>query len=291
MCYAFLHPDDQEKAELALEHQHPFLTLKAIVGAIAAEGFNQYLKMATPPAFFHAMRQLYAEGVAVHAKSVFQDLLEIGRTHEKRLGVPHILWARDLTLELVSSKEYSVKMWVRAVCDPPDYSTDLNWDDPEESVMGPTWCAPQLITMRPSRNSPYIPTQVWDRLDREMTKSYIKSFAEMFTIHIKIRIDDLANDETVKLAKQPKPDSEKPADSVRTDLRDQEAKSPSSFLNVKKAYRKLKTAERNRKIVAEFQRLEKMKPNKPSVWYSEQLAKSEVAAGLDAETIRKIIRN
>ena len=61
-------------------------------------------------------------------------------------------------------------------------------------------------------------------------------------------------------------------------------------VNVKQEYRKRKTEERNRKIRSEFRRLEKRRPGMSDVWYSQQLANSEIANGLDAETIRKIIR-
>lgn len=290
ICYALIHPEDKGKADDAVAHQQALLNLKAIVGPIASEVFNQHLRIQTPPAFFHAGQWLYKEGMTVQASSVFRDLLDIGRAHEERLPEPPLQWARDLTVELIRSQEQRIKMWVRAVCDPPDYSTDLNWDDPDEIVMGPTWCAPQLIVMRPSRNAPYDPAKLWDRADRETTKSWLKTFAELFTIHVQARIDDLAKDETVKLAKQPKP---VPAanPSAAADFQSQKAGSPKAAPSVKKAYRKLSNDERNRKIVAEFRKLERRKPNMTGVWYSEQLAKMQVAAGLTAETIRKITRS
>jgi len=41
--------------------------------------------------------------------------------------------------------------------------------------------------------------------DRETTKGWLNSFAEFFTIHIKLHIDRLADEKTVELAKKPNP--------------------------------------------------------------------------------------
>lgn len=138
------------------------------------------------------------------AIQIFEDLLGIGKANAEQLRKPYIQWAQDLTLQLVRSYESRVKLWIRAVCDPPDHSIDLNWDDQDEIIMGKTWCAPMLIVMRPSRYMPFDAARQWERADRETSKRWLKSFAEMFTIHIKMRIDRLAGVETVELAKQPK---------------------------------------------------------------------------------------
>ena len=53
--------------------------------------------------------------------------------------------------------------------------------------------------MRPSRYMPFDPEHQWDRTDRETTKGWLKSFAEMFTINVRLHIDRLADEETVKL--------------------------------------------------------------------------------------------
>ena len=151
------------------------------------------------------MFELYKAGLAVQAVRVFRDLLEIGITHEGSLAKPPIQWAHDLTLELAKIYENRAKFWIRAVCDPPDFDTDLNWDDPDEAIMGKAWCAPLLIVMRPSRYMPFDETRQWKRADRETTKGWLNSFAEFFTILIKLHIDRLADEKTVELAKKPKP--------------------------------------------------------------------------------------
>jgi hypothetical protein len=290
-CYGLLHPG--EKLAEAKQHKIAFSQLKAIVGGVATEICHQNLRMGTAPAFFHAMNQFYIAGVTIQAGQVFQDLFEIGRAHTDRLGKPYVQWAHDLTLELAKSYENQVKSWIRAVCDPPDFDTDLNWDDPDEVIMGKTWCAPMLLVMCPSRLMPYDAARQWERADRETSKRWLNSFAEMFTIHVKMSIDQLAGDKIVELAKQPKPVPEPKAEVAHTDGSAQtnpEQGTPAK-VNVTQAYRKRKIDERNRKIRSEFRKLRKRKPGMSSTWYSQRLSNLEIADGLNEETIRKIIRD
>jgi hypothetical protein len=288
-CYCLLHPG--EKLAEAEQHKIALNQLKANVGAVATESCNQHLKMGTAPAFFHAMNELYIAGVTVQTVWAFRNLLEIGGAQTDRLGKPYVQWAHDLTLGLTKSYENRAKFWIRAVCDPPDFDTDLNWNDPDEVIMGKTWCAPILLVMWPSRSMPFDATRQWERVDRETSKRWLNSFAEMFTIHVKIHIDRLAGQKIVELAKQPKPAPE-PKTEAHTDgpAQTYPGQGTPAKVNVALAYRKRKIHERNRKIQSEFRKLEKRRPGMSNSWYSKQLSDLEIAAGLDAETIRKIIR-
>ncbi len=289
-CYGLLHPGENltetEQYKLAL------VQLKVITGPAATEACHHRIRMGTAPAFFHAMNELYIAGVIAQAIQVFHDLLAIGKANAEQLGKPYIQWAHDLTLHLAESYENRVKFWIRAVCDPPDYGTDLNWNDPDEIIMGKTWCAPMLLVMRPSRSMPFDAARQWERVDRETSKRWLKSFAEMFTIHVKMQIDRLAGEKTVELAKQPKPAPELKAEVASKDVSAQTnpGHDASAKPNISQEYRKRKNDERNRKIRSEFRKLEKRRPGMSNVWYSKQLANSEIACELDAETIRKIIR-
>ena len=289
-CYSLLHPGENlaetEQYKLAL------MQLKVMAGPAATEVCHQHLRTGTAPAFFHAMNELYMAGVTVQAIQVFDDLLAIGKANADQVGKPYIQWAHDLTLELAEKYENRVKFWIRAVCDPPDYGTDLNWDDRDEIIMGKTWCAPMLLVMEPSRLMPFDAARQWERVDRETSKQWLNSFAEMFTIHIKIHIDRLAGEKTVELAKQPKPAPQPKTEVPNSDAQAQTdlAQGTAAKVNVKQEYRKRKTKERNRKLRSEFQKLKKRKPGMSGVWYSQHLSNSEIAGGLDAETIRRIIR-
>ncbi len=202
-CYALLHPGenptDTEQYKLALDQ------LKVIAGPAATEAYHRSIRMGTAPAFFHAMEQLYIAGMIPQAVRVFHDLLAIGKANAEQLSKPYIQWAHDLTMKLIETYEIQVKLWIRAVCDPPDYSSDMDWSEPDEVIMGRTWCAPMLLVMKPSRYMPFDAARQWERVDRETSKKWLKSFAEMFTIGIKIHIDRLAGEKTLELAKQPKP--------------------------------------------------------------------------------------
>jgi hypothetical protein len=167
-CYGLLHPGENptetEQYKLAL------IQLKVIAGPAATEACHHRIRMGTAPAFFHAMEQLYIAGVTAQAIQVFHDLLAIGKANAEQLPKPYIQWAHDLTMELIESYENRVKFWTRAVCDPPDYSGDLNWNDPDEIIMGKTWCAPMLLVMQPSRSMPFEAPRQWERVDRETSK-------------------------------------------------------------------------------------------------------------------------
>lgn len=290
-CYSLLHPGEKltetEKYKLALAQ------LKVIAGPAATEACHHRIRMGTAPAFFHAMEQLYIAGMIAQAIHVFHDLLAIGKANTEQMDKPYIQWAHDLTMELIETFEDRVKFWIRAVCDPPDYDTDLNWDDPDEVIMGKTWCAPLLLIMQPSRYMPFDAARQWERADRETSKQWLKSFAGMFTIHVKMQIDRLAGEKTVELAKQPKSAPVVKAEVANTDASAQRnsTQDVSAKVNINQAYRKRKIDERNRKIRSEFKKLEKRRPGMSNVWYSQQLAGSEIACGLDVETIRKIIRD
>ncbi len=276
----------------AKEHELALAQLKGIVGPIKTASFLSYLKIGTAPAFFYAMFELYKAGVTTQAIAAFRDLIEIGRTHEKRLGKPHIQWAHDLSIEFAKLFANCVRMWVRDVCDLQDGDIDFDSKEPDALIMGRTWCAPLLVVMRPSKAMPYDLQRVWDRTDRETSRSWLTAFADEFSLHIEVQIKKLAGEESVKLAKQPTPtpahdpavkSADRPPQGAPVEL-------PQEKLKVRREYRKLKLEERNKRMRLEFKRLEKRKPGMSMVWYSQQLSKGEISDGLDAETIRKIIR-
>ena len=290
-CYGLLHPG--EKLTETEQYKLALMQLKVIAGPAATEACHHRIRMGTAPAFFHAMEQLYIAGMIAQAIQVFHDLIAIGKANSEQMGKPYIQWAHDLTMQLVESYENRVKFWIRAVCDPPDYDTDLNWNDPNETIMGKTWCAPMLLIMQPSRYMTFDSTRQWERVDRETSKRWLDSFAEMFTIHLKVQIDRLAGEKTVELAKQPKPALEVKAEIANTEVaaHPNPGQDASAKVNISNEYRKRKTDERNRKIRSEFRKLEKRRPGMSNRWYSQQLASLEIACELDAETIRKIIRS
>ena len=182
-------------------------------------------------------------------------------------------------------------MWVRAVCDLPDHDIDFSAEDPDDLIVGRTWCAPELIVNAAVAIHAIRPGAPMEPEYRETTKGWLKSFAEMFTINVRLHIDRLADEETVKLAKQPKPAPMAQAQAGETESQREQSESPKPAPSVRREYRKLKKEKRNKKILAEFRKLKQRKPKESNVWYSKQLSKMTVASGLNEETIRKIIRN
>ncbi len=290
-CYGLLHPG--EKLVEAEHYKLALVQLKVMAGPAAIAACDHHIRMGTAPAFFYAMLNLYDDGVAAQTIHVFRELLAIGNANADQVDKPYIQWAHDLTLKLGETYLDRVKFWIRAVCDPPDFDTDLNWEDPDETIMGKTWCAPMLLIMQPSRFMPFDPARQWERVDRETSKRWLNSFAEMFTIHIKTHIDRLAGEKTVELAKQPRPSAEPNAAASHTNgqVPANPVQGAPAKVNVKQEYRKRQIDERNRKIRSEHKSLVRRKPGMSSVWYAQQLKNLKIAGQLDEETIRKIIRD
>lgn len=292
-CYGLLHPGEYSKE--TQDYKLALIQLKVVVGPAATEVCHQRIKIGTAPAFFHALNQLYIAGVSIQAIHTFKELLDIGKVHADRLGKPYIQWARDLTMDLVKRFEDRPKFWIRAVCDPPDF--DLVWDDPNEPIMGKTWCAPMLLVMHPSRSMPFDASRQWERVDRETSKRWLNSFTELFTIHIQMHIDRLAAEKTVEFAKNAKPVLESKPEIANTGAAtspmpkaEQVTQAKVTPNRVSQESGKRKTLARNRKIRSEFRSLVVRRPGMSKVWYSQQLATSPISGGLDSETIRKIIR-
>ena len=286
-CYNQLHPG--EKWAEVEEHKPAFRKLMAIVGPTIGPSYNQKIGTGTLPAVFSAMLDLYMAGVTVQAIQMFRDLVEIGRVHEGQLAKPPVQWAHDLTLEFVRFFENSVKMWVRAVCDPQD-DVDHDPNDPYILMLGRTWCAPLLIVMRPSCAMPYDPERLWERTDRETTKRWLNSFAEMSTIQVELAIDPLSEAEVVKLAKQPKPvqhdatgnDSQPTSQPTATT-----ASTRATPTNARREANKLDTQAKYKSWQKEYRALKQSHPDHSDVWYSLKIAKMAIAKGSSAETIRK----
>jgi hypothetical protein len=100
-CYSWLHNEPRDDPRK--EYLNYLMHMKASVGQAATHRFHNLLKDETLPAIFKAFFDLYLEGMSVQALLIFNELVEIGRANEKRLGAPHLEWAEAQVRHLIRS--------------------------------------------------------------------------------------------------------------------------------------------------------------------------------------------
>jgi hypothetical protein len=277
-CYSLLHNEAVD--DPAKEYINYLTHIKARVGPGATLRFHDLIKQGTPPAIFKGFYDLYLDGVGVQALIIFKELAEIGRTNEKRLGIPHLEWAASQTKHMIRSHNHQLDIWVRDVCDKQPY--DPNEDD-DEQIFWLKWQAPRLLIMKPSRFQPYVAGSDWERLDAETSLRLRKALAENYVLHLEIQLDKVAGQAAVQLAKQPKP---VPTDAVDSSL-SQSGDNRHKPTTARREARKLGTQAKYKSWQREYRSLKKNRPDMSDVWYSQQIAKMVIGKGSSAETIRK----
>ncbi len=295
-CYSLLHNEAVD--DPAKEYINYLMHIKARVGPAATQRFHDLIKQGTPPAIFKGFYDLYLGGVGIEALIIFKELAGIGRANEKRLGNSHLEWAASQTKHMIRSHNHQIDIWVRDVCDKQIY--DPNEDD-DEQIFWLKWQAPRLLIMKPSRFQPYVAGADWERLDAETSMSLRKTFAENYVLHLEIQLDKVAGQAAMQLAKQPKPTQNSAADSnlgqenfagtTAPVSRRADALAPAESRykpsNARREARKLNTQAMYKSWQKEYQALKKRRPEMSDVWYSQQIARLDIAKGSSAETIRK----
>jgi chromatin remodeling complex protein RSC6 len=151
-----------------------------------------------------------------------------------------------------------------------------------------------FLVMRPSRFQSYDAASIWERNDAESSSQLLKAFAEHYVIHLEVKLRTAAGDAALALAKQPRAvetstsgngsREERPATTATTGNR----YTPN---NARREARKLDTEAKYASWQKAYRRLLKNRPNMSDVWYSQQIAKMDIAKGSSPETIRKNMRN
>jgi hypothetical protein len=223
----------------------------------------------------------------VEAAIIFRELIVIGRTNQERLGTLHLDWATAQVKHLIRSFPHRVESWVREVCDKQLYTPEETF---EEKIFWRKWQAPMLIVMKPSRNQPYDASSVWERYDAATSLNILTEFEADFILRLDMAVDKAAGQATLELAKQPNTVPPVPA----------ENNPQPDPLSGTAGKRRTSTARREvRKMDAkalyaswrrEYRALKKSRPDMSDVWYSQQIAKMEIAKGRNPETIRKHMR-
>lgn len=282
LCYWQLHPgtpDDEIN-----DHLKPLQHLKGIAGAPATQRFVGLLKTNTAPALFKAFFYLYLDGVATLASSIFLQLVPVGKANEPRLGIPHLEWAESQTKNMIRGKIRVVEGWIRDVCDKqPPYDPNENF---EEHIFWRKWEAPKLLLMKPSRHFPYDPARIWDRIDAERSQSLLQVLAEHYVIHIEGRLESIAGQAALELAKQPYV-----ASATEVSSPENQAVRTAPLTNkpstTKRELRRAATEAKYKSWQTEYRSLRKSRPDESDVWYSQKISRMQIAHGSSPSTIRK----
>lgn len=176
ICYSSLHNErvDDPHCDYLACVLHIWL-IKARNGDFLGKRFEALARQQTLPAIFKASSDLYRDAVTVQALVIFEQLRQIGRANEERLGIPHLEWAAAQTAHLIRSRTQTIKMWVTDACNKYVYDPE---EEPDEMVFWRKWQAPEFVIMEPSGSAPYDPARTWKRQNCETSLKWLNSFAQ-----------------------------------------------------------------------------------------------------------------
>jgi hypothetical protein len=282
LCYAQLHPDCP--VDLTSDYIKPLNEMKVIAGPAATQRFVEHLKMGTHASVFKAFFDLYVDCITIPALAIFQQLVAVGRANESRLDSPHVQWAEAQTKNLIRSQIHLIPRWVQDVCDIQPCTPE----DMDEQLLWQKWQAPMFIIMRPSRYMEYDPARIWERNDPETSQGWLETFAEHYVLSVEGRLEKLAGQTALELAKQPPPETvravavppvaETAAASESQPKKPIAAKLKSKIRGTKAKYKRWQV---------EYKRIAKSNPDKSDVWISRKIAGTAIGNGSSADTIRK----
>jgi pyrimidine deaminase RibD-like protein len=155
----------------------------------------------TTPKIFKDFLDVYLRGIQDATQQQFGELLEIGLANSEILLMHPVEWAKLHLEVLILVEERRVKDWIKHVCDEQDFANLSTSADFEELILWTSWRAPRLIHMQPSGNTPYDFATTWLREDQERTEKLLDALADRFVLSASIKLDDLAGDAHIKLAK------------------------------------------------------------------------------------------
>jgi hypothetical protein len=187
---------------------------------------------------------------------------------------------------LIRHEGHVVRIWIRDVCDKQVYDPT---EDPEELIFWRKWLAPSFIVMTPSKFRRFDPAKAWERNDPASSSEWLKKFEEDYILRLELRIEAAAGHIAVESAKNPGPQQVPEVEPMQT--RGSEVAVKGRKTGGRQRSRKRATQARNRKWQAEYRRLAKDHPDKSAVWYSQRIARMEIAGGCSPETIRRNMKN
>ena len=147
-----------------------------------------------------------------------------------------------------------------------------------------------FLIMKPSLSQPFDPATLWERENVESSLQLLEHFTEHYVLHLEVRLRRAAGDAALALAKQPRPiETSTSGNSSREERPATTATTGNGYTpnNARREARKLDTEAKYANWRKAYRRLVKSHPNMSDVWYSQKIAKMDIATGSSPETIRK----
>jgi len=172
------------------------------------------------------------------------------------------------------------------VCDKQVYDPT---EDDDEQIFWRKWQAPMLLVMKPSLYQPYEAVMEWERRDAVGSAQLLEHFAQHYVLHLEAQLSEAMGEATLELAKHPKPMETSTADNnlQQKELPRKTGETSYGRSNSRRDARKLDTQAKYKNWQKAYRELKKGHPNMSDVWYSQRIAKLDVAKGQSAETVRK----
>lgn len=268
--------------------------LSKINPAISAEAlarFDLLIECGTLPSIVAAFFDLYIGAMEAQSVDIFNKLLEIADKNKQHLKAMPVEWAQAHTLQIVESKKYLVRSWVKSVCDNYMFGSDdtnATWEAPNFLIMEP------LGTPRPGRQKPFDHDAAWVRFDCAESKMPLENFEWRYGVDIGSAVDRAAGEASVSMMMQaiPPPASEIELAKLRNLDDDKTASTlnlsvPTAGVKAKEiSTSKAKTQERYGRWMARYKEISNANRDMTDVAIAKKIAAERIGEGKSYNTIR-----
>jgi hypothetical protein len=195
LCFAALHPAQTTDSDAeSLSSYKQFL-----VTLLNRRFENLLLASDRPgPVIFKSHLDVLEAAMKVTIRAGFQEMFEIAKARNDVLAMHPVEWTKRQLDILISAEKSGIRVWIKQVCDPLDYSIGASCDD---SIFLGNWRAPRLIHMRPAGNTHYDHASAWEREDLIRSEELVEARAEHTTDFLRLALDELVRVAHVEFVK------------------------------------------------------------------------------------------
>jgi hypothetical protein len=199
LCYVALHPvpamnSDRVDAESLAPYK------RFLVALLGRRIESMFLGADRPaPVIFKSYLDVLEAAMKIVIRGAFQEMFEIAKARNDVLGMHPVEWAKRQLDILVSAGKSGIRIWIKQVCDPLDYSNVASSND---SIFWGSWRAPRLIHMTPAGNTFYEKAAEWKREELVRSEEFLEGLAEHVIVYLKIYLDEVVREAHIEFAKQ-----------------------------------------------------------------------------------------
>jgi hypothetical protein len=176
---------------------------ESMIGAESVARFEALLQGGNVASIVAAFFELYVASMSVYAANTFRTLLKIALAKRQHIKPIPLEWAQVETLEMVESKKFLIRSWVRCVCDQRVFGADerdSTWEAPRFLIMEP------LGMLRPGRQTPFDPSTAWGRFHCTESKMPLDNFEWRYDVNLKSAVTHAAGEAAVEMSSAKPPD-------------------------------------------------------------------------------------